>query len=206
MGKQRKKTRISSKIDELPEIIRTNVDVMLADTSNTYQDISVFLKNQGYEISKSSVGRYAMRSNSAMQRLLEAQQQTEKLVQVVKQNPDADYTEAGMRMLMDGLINKMATAEEEFDQMPLDKAGRLLASLSRTKVYKDKAKQEMQKKADLAFKEMEQEILKVIKQDERSAEALKTAGCMSPAASTACFSARAFPTRRSIFSASSACR
>lgn len=31
----------------------------------------------------------------------------------------------------------------------------------------------MQKKADLAFKEMEQEILKVIKQDERSAEALK---------------------------------
>ena len=102
MGKQRKKTRISSKIDELPEIIRTNVDVMLADTSNTYQDISVFLKSQGYEISKSSVGRYAMRSNSAMQRLLEAQQQTEKLVQVVKQNPDADYTEAGMRMLMDG--------------------------------------------------------------------------------------------------------
>ena len=173
MGKQRKKTRISSKIDELPEIVRTNEDVMLADTSNTYQDISVFLKSQGYEISKSSVGRYAMRSNSAMQRLLEAQQQTEKLVQVVKQNPDADYTEAGMRMLMDGLINKMATAEEEFDQMPLDKAGRLLASLSRTKVYKDKAKQEMQKKADLAFKEMEQEILKVIKQDERSAEALK---------------------------------
>ena len=173
MGKQRKKTRINSKIDELPEIVRTNVDVMLADTSNTYQDISVFLKSQGYEISKSSVGRYAMRSNSAMQRLLEAQQQTEKLVQVVKQNPDADYTEAGMRMLMDGLINKMATAEEEFDQMPLDKAGRLLASLSRTKVYKDKAKQEMQKKADLAFKEMEQEILKVIKQDERSAEALK---------------------------------
>ena len=173
MGKQRKKTRISSKIDELPEIVRTNVDVMLADTSNPYQDISVFLKSQGYEISKSSVGRYAMRSNSAMQRLLEAQQQTEKLVQVVKQNPDADYTEAGMRMLMDGLINKMATAEEEFDQMPLDKAGRLLASLSRTKVYKDKAKQEMQKKADLAFKEMEQEILKVIKQDERSAEALK---------------------------------
>ena len=40
----------------------------------------------------------------------------------------------------------------------------------------------------------------------RSAEALKTADCMSPAASTACFSARAFLTRRSIFSASSARR
>lgn len=173
MGKQRKKTRISSKIDELPEIVRTNVDVMLMDTSNTYQHISDFLKTQGYEVSKSSVGRYAMRSNTAMQRLLEAQAQTEKLVQVVKQNPDADYTEAGMRMLMDGLINKMATAEEEFDQMPLDKAGRLLASLSRTKVYKDRVRQQMEKKADLAFKEMESEIMKVIKQDEESVEAFK---------------------------------
>lgn len=173
MGKQRKKTRISSKIDELPEVLRTNVDVMLADTSNTYQDISNFLKGQGYEVSKSSVGRYAMRSNSAMQRLLEAQAQTEKLVKVVQQNPDADYTEAGMRMLMDGLINKMATAEEEFDQMPLDKAGRLLASLSRTKVYKDKVRQDMQKKADLAFREMESEIMKVIKQDAASVESLR---------------------------------
>lgn len=114
-----------------------------------------------------------MRSNTAMQRLLEAQRQTEKLVQVVKQNPDADYTEAGMRMLMDGLINKMATAEEEFDAMPLDKAGRLLASLSRTKVYKDKVQQDMQKKMDLAFTEMEDRILKIIRQDPEAAEQLR---------------------------------
>lgn len=173
MGKQRRKTRISSKIDELPEDIRRDVDVMLVDTSNTYQGISGWLKGKGYDVSKSAVGRYAMRSNTAMQRLLEAQRQTEQLVQVVKQNPDADYTEAGMRMLMDGLINKMATAEEEFDEMPLDKAGRLLASLSRTKVYKDKVRQEMQKKAEIAFKEMEKEILKVIRDDEPSRVAMK---------------------------------
>lgn len=173
MAKQRRKTRISSKVDELPEEVKTNVDVMLADTSNTYQGISDWLKTMGYDVSKSSVGRYAMRSNTAMQRLLEAQRQTEKLVQVVRQNPDADYTEAGMRMLMDGLINKMATAEEEFDTMPLDKAGRLLASLSRTKVYKDKVRQDMQKKAELAFKELEDGMLKLIRQDEESARMLK---------------------------------
>lgn len=173
MAKQRRKTRISSKVDELPDEVKTNVDVMLADTSNTYQGISDWLKMMGYDVSKSSVGRYAMRSNTAMQRLLEAQRQTEKLVQVVKQNPDADYTEAGMRMLMDGLINKMATAEEEFDAMPLDKAGRLLASLSRTKVYKDKVRQDMQKKAELAFKELEDGMLKLIRQDEESARMLK---------------------------------
>lgn len=157
MGRTRKKNRISSKIDELPSEIKGQVDVMLSDTSNSYQDVSGWLKEKGYEISKSSVGRYAVRSNTAAQRLLEAQSRTEALVNVVRKNPDADYTEAGLMLMMDGLINRLATAEDEFDYLPLDKVGRLIASLSRTKVYKDKA--------DLAFKEMEEEIMKTIKSD-----------------------------------------
>lgn len=93
MGDKRTKQRITSKIDELPEDLRMKVDVMLADTSNTYEYISQFLKGEGYDISKSSVGRYATRTNNAMQRLLEAQAQTDRLIQVVKENPEADYTE-----------------------------------------------------------------------------------------------------------------
>lgn len=146
---------------------------MLADTSNTYEYISQYLKEEGYDISKSSVGRYAMRSNTARQRLLEAQAQTEKLIQVVKDNPDADYSEAAILMTMNGLINKVATAEEEFQEMPLDKAGRLIASLSRTKIYKDKVKQDMKKKADIAFQEMEASMMQVIKNDPSLAEQLK---------------------------------
>ena len=173
MGDKRTKQRITSKIDELPEDLRMKVDVMLDDTSNTYEYISQFLKGEGYDISKSSVGRYATRTNNAMQRLLEAQAQTDRLIQVVKENPDADYTEAAILLTMNGLLNKVATAEEEFNEMPLDKAGRLIASLSRTKVYKDRVKQDMRRKADIAFREMESEMLKVIKQDEKSAAQLK---------------------------------
>ncbi|MDY2654987.1 MAG: phage protein Gp27 family protein [Eisenbergiella porci] len=173
MGKQRNKKRITSKIDELPEQLRLQVDLMLADTSNTYVEISQFLKTAGYEISKSSICRYAARTNTAMQRLKEAQLQTDKLVQVIKENPDADYTEAAIVLTMNGLVNRMATAEEEFDAMPLDKAGRLIASLSRTKVYKDRVRQDMKDKADIAFKEMETEMMKVIKQDPVAAEQLK---------------------------------
>ena len=173
MGDKRTKQRITSKIDELPEDLRMKVDVMLADTSNTYEYISQFLKGEGYDISKSSVGRYATRTNNAMQRLLEAQAQTDRLIQVVKENPEADYTEAAILVTMNGLLNKEATAEEEFNEMPLDKAGRLIASLSRTKVYKDRVKQDMRRKADIAFREMESEMLKVIKQDEKSAAQLK---------------------------------
>ena len=173
MGDKRTKQRITSKIDELPEDLRMKVDVMLADTSNTYEYISQFQKGEGYDISKSSVGRYATRTNNAMQRLLEAQAQTDRLIQVVKENPEADYTEAAILLTMNGLLNKVATAEEEFNEMPLDKAGRLIASLSRTKVYKDRVKQDMRRKADIAFREMESEMLKVIKQDEKSAAQLK---------------------------------
>lgn len=173
MGDKRTKQRITSKIDELPEDLRMKVDVMLADTSNTYEYISQFLKGEGYDISKSSVGRYATRTNNAMQRLLEAQAQTDRLIQVLKENPEADYTEAAILLTMNGLLNKVATAEEEFNEMPLDKAGRLIASLSRTKVYKDRVKQDMRRKADIAFREMESEMLKVIKQDEKSAAQLK---------------------------------
>ena len=173
MGDKRTKQRITSKIDELPEDLRMKVDVMLADTSNTYEYISQFLKEEGYDISESSVGRYATRTNNAMQRLLEAQAQTDRLIQVVKENPEADYTEAAILLTMNGLLNKVATAEEEFNEMPLDKAGRLIASLSRTKVYKDRVKQDMRRKADIAFREMESEMLKVIKQDEKSAAQLK---------------------------------
>ena len=173
MGDKRTKQRITSKIDELPQDLRMKVDVMLADTSNTYEYISQFLKGEGYDISKSSVGRYATRTNNAMQRLLEAQAQTDRLIQVVKENPEADYTEAAILLTMNGLLNKVATAEEEFNEMPLDKAGRLIASLSRTKVYKDRVKQDMRRKADIAFREMESEMLKVIKQDEKSAAQLK---------------------------------
>lgn len=173
MAEKRSRQRISSKIDELPQELRAKVDVMLADTSNTYGYISSVLKREGYDISKSSVGRYATRTNRAMQRLLEAQAQTERLIHAVQKNPEADYTEAAILLTMNGLVNKVATAEEEWDDMPLDKAGRLIASLSRTKVYKDRVKQEMKKKADIAFKEMESEMLKVIKQDERSVQMLR---------------------------------
>lgn len=168
MGEKHTKQRVSSKIDELPEELRMKVDVLLADTSNTYENISQFLKKEGYDISKSSVGRYATRTQKTMQRLLEAQAQTDRLIQVMRENPEADYTEAAIMMTMNGLVNRMATAEEEWDDIPLDKAGRLIASLSRTKVYKDKVKQDMKKKADIALKQAEVELMKVIKQDDES--------------------------------------
>lgn len=172
MGNQRKKNRIRCKIDNLPPEMKERVDLMLADTRYTYMEISQALAEEGYEISKSAVGRYALRTNGAAQRLIEAQEQTKALINVMKNNPDTDYTEASMQLLMDGLTKKLASAQEEFDEMPLDKAGRLIASLSRTKIYKDRVKQDMKKKVDLAFEKLESEMLQAIRNDKELAPKL----------------------------------
>lgn len=154
----KKRTRISCKIDALPEEMKGKVQEMLMDTSNTYLDISRFLYDEGYEISKSAVGRYALRQNAVAKRLSEVQEQTRLLVEAVKQDPDVDYTEASMRMLITSLTEKIATAQEEFDQMDLAEAGRLIVSLSRTKVYKDRVKAEIEKRAKVALELFKKEV------------------------------------------------
>ena len=66
---------------------------------------------------------------------------------------------------MDGLMQRVSTAEEEFQEMPLDKAGRLIASLSRTETYEQRVRQDMKKKSELAFEQHEAELMAAIKQD-----------------------------------------
>jgi hypothetical protein len=173
MGKERRRTRIATSLDELPEEIRLQVDVKLVKTKTSYKAISDWLKGQGYDISKSAVGRYALRINEVSQRLVEAQRQTEVLINAVKMNPDVDYTDAGNMLLADGLVKRLAMAEEEFDNLPLDKAGRLMTALSRTKTYKDRVRQDMKKRVELAFEGMEAEMMSAIKSDPTLAKELR---------------------------------
>ena len=74
------------------------------------------------------------------------------------------YTKAAEIVLVDGLMQRVSTAEDEFLEMPLDKAGRLLASLARNATYERRVRAELKKKAELAFDQMEAELLKAIKQ------------------------------------------
>ena len=159
---ERRRTRISSTIDKLPDDIKTELDVRLADTANTYEDLSAWLKAEGYEISKSAIGRYAIRSTQAAQRVAETLQRTQAIAQAVEAHPDLDYTKAASMVLMDGLMQRVSTAEDDFAEMPLDKAGRLIASLARNATYEKRVRQDM--KAELAFDQLEAELMAAIKQ------------------------------------------
>lgn len=155
---------MSSTVDKLPDEIKTELDLRLADTANTYEEIAAWLKSEGYDISKSAIGRYSIRSTQAAQRVAETLQRTQAIAQAVEAHPDLDYTKAASMVLMDGLMQRVSTAEDDFSSMPLDKAGRLIASLSRNATYERRVRQDMKKKAELAFDQMEAELMAAIKQ------------------------------------------
>ena len=164
-GGNRRRPRADSKITQLPVNIQDQVDAMIRDSSNTYADISDWLKSQGYTVSKSAVGRYAMHVNKAAQRVIETLERTKAIADAVENNPDMDYTKASRIIMMEGLIRRVSTAEDDFLQMPLDKAGRLIDALSRTEAYEQKVRYDMRKKAELAFDQLEAELMSAIKQD-----------------------------------------
>lgn len=128
--------RIHCKIDDFPEEAREAIDRMLADPTTTYTEIAETMTARGFAISKSAIHRYAARMGADQQRLREIGEQTKRLVQSLKDNQDVEATEVANALLLDALTRRIATAEEEFDALPLDKAGRLLVSLQRSTVYK----------------------------------------------------------------------
>ncbi len=160
----RRRTRVRSTVDKLPEEVRAELDLRLADTANTYCDLSEWLKSEGYEISKSAIGRYAIRSTTAAQRVAETLQRTQAIAKAVEEHPDLDYTQAASMVMMDGLMQRVSTAEDDFSEMPLDKAGRLIASFARNATYEKRTRADLKKKAELAFDQMEAELMDAIRQ------------------------------------------
>ncbi len=138
MGNKRERNRISSRVDEFPPEIVELLNERLSHVSNTYADIAAELTDMGYSISKSAVGRYARRSNKAAQRIREAQAQTQQLLQAMRENKDIEASELAVALLVDSLTQRLATAEEEFEDVPIDKVGRLLIAAQRSTVYKER--------------------------------------------------------------------
>lgn len=165
MAPERRRTRVNSKITQLPDDVKEQLDAQLLDTSNTYKDIEAWLKQKGYKISRSAVGRYAIRANQAAQRVAETLERTKAIAIAVEKNPDLDFTKASRMVLMDGLMQRVSTAEDDFAEMPLDKAGRLIASLSRVGIYEQKIIRDYKTKMQLAFEALEEDLLKAIKAD-----------------------------------------
>ncbi len=165
MGKQRERNRIKSRVDELPEEIKELLNKRLSDVHYTYTEIADEIKAKGYDISRSSVGRYALRINAVAKRLKEATEQTRIIIDTIKENRNLDAAEAADAILIDGLIKKFATAQEEIEGMPIEKAARIAVQLERTSIFREKFRLEYDRGYGDALKALKEALTEELKKE-----------------------------------------
>lgn len=166
--RERRRTRIACFADSLPEEERKLLDEMLADVNIPYRVIAQTLTDRGYPIGKSAVGQYALRSGDALKRLRECRESAEALTKALKEGQDLQSAEVATGLLMDMLVQRLATAEDEMEGLPLEKVGELLVRLTRTTVYKQKYKDTRLK----AIEQLESSIMEKIRSTVQSDDEL----------------------------------
>lgn len=118
---------------------RKTVDKMLSE-GYTYEDIVDAVCDAGERIGKSSIQRYHASFEQVAERITKTREQIKVLIDAVRDQPGTDLAEAANQIMMQGLLTRIASAEDEFDGLPLEKAGRLVATLERSAVTREKFK------------------------------------------------------------------
>ena len=70
----------------------------------------------------------------------------------------------GVDILKSGLLQKISSAEEEFNNMPIEKAGRLFVQLAKAEADRKRTDYATKRKAELAFDQMEADLLAQVRQ------------------------------------------
>lgn len=160
-----KKYRKHNKVYELPKDMKEELDDMLRDTSISYVQMSEYLKEQGYDISKSTIGRYALETHKLANKLMEAQSQVAELVKMAKQEDGENITEGAMQIATVKLTEKIAMLDTEIDEMDAGEAIKLITNLSRSKAYKDKVYDQLRNKYELVYEAFKKEIKEALSSD-----------------------------------------
>lgn len=137
MGRKRERTRVCSRMDELPDEIRVQVESMLLDKTISYKEIADWVTDAGYEISKSSVGRYAQRTGRAAMRLQYVRENASAIIAAMKEHRGLELTDAACALIMDNLIQALSDISvEDYGEIPLPKLIDLTLKGQRNAVYK----------------------------------------------------------------------
>lgn len=152
-----KKTRVYSRYDSLPAMIRELIDERINNPMITYQDIAIEVNELGYEISKSSIGRHALlrhKNNQALKLRIEvAKEQARIATEMTKDTGVAGYAKGAINIVMAEVVNRVLSADvTEYDDMDM---GEVLKAMSRlvkdmTQLAQFELNQDKGKKAALA--------------------------------------------------------
>lgn len=164
MTEKVRKPRSDSKMYQLPKDVLDQVNNMLLNENRKYSDIQYWLETEhNMKISLSSISNYAVKIYQAAQRISDDLERTKFFVDYIGDKSELDASKATTAILKSGLLQKIATAEEEFNEMPVEKAGRLLVELNRSEIARERLELDYKKKTELAFEELETRMYKLIK-------------------------------------------
>ena len=159
-----RKPRSDSKMYQLPKDVLDQVNDMLLNENMKYSDIQYWLETEhDMKISLSSISNYAVKIYQAAQRVSDDLERTKFFIDYIGDKSELDASKATTAILKSGLLQKIATAEEEFNEMPVEKAGRLLVELNRSEIARERLELDYKKKTELAFEELETRMYKLIK-------------------------------------------
>lgn len=151
MEEKRERNRNRSTITDLPPEMREILHERLADIRYSYRDIAAEITEHGHPISKSAVGRYAQTLNKDLQRVKAARERIDAIISTAVEHKNLQATEAATAMYLDKLIERLASIDEEdFEGIPLDKLGRVLAHFVRNETYKQRILNEDTEKIEAA--------------------------------------------------------
>lgn len=164
MTEKVRKPRSDSKMYQLPKEVLDQVNDFLLDENMKYSDIQHWLETEhSMKISLSSISNYAVKIYQAAQRVSDDLERTKFFIDYIGDKSELDASRATTAILKSGLLQKIATAEEEFNEMPVEKAGRLLVELNRTEIARERLELDYKNKMQLAFKAFESNIMKEVK-------------------------------------------
>ena len=159
-----RKPRSDSKMYQLPKDVLDQVNDMLLNENMRYSDIQHWLETeQNMKISLSSISNYAVKIYQAAQRVSDDLERTKFFIDYIGDKSELDASKATTAILKSGLLQKIATAEEEFNEMPVEKAGRLLVELNKAEIARERLELDYKKKTQLAFEAFEANIMNEVK-------------------------------------------
>lgn len=142
--KSHEKIRRHGKLHELPDDIRRDVNALLIQPSVTYEDVAAYLKEKGYDIGKSSIGRYG-------QWFFNEVRETEMLrdqAALITSDPDKALLLEKLTATM--IVKKLAIALQmkDFNVLKQAKLIDAFAKLQRSSTQREQWSAEMKKKVD----------------------------------------------------------
>lgn len=156
----RKRNRKRGKIDKLPQSLREAVDMMIQNPAEyTYRDIVDFIKDNGFEVSPSSVARYAAGLNAKLEDVMLISESFRAINGELQKYPELDTTEALCRVTAYKMLEAVqAMSPEQLKESDPLKLVNNVAPLVRALSYKSDMSQKGKDFKDAAYDAVKEEI------------------------------------------------